>query len=441
MHTMKIVAPRAVRLLAILLLMGTCGVGKAQTTSTAARLPFDKQWLKNGNYEMTCFVVADGRQVEISSFVIDIKLSKETLSIYTTLSLPGSSDQWIDTSIADATSFKPIYRSSYNVNQEMQLRYGTAVTGYHYDKKTKKRSLIKDAVKESFLDSYTYPYLLGLLPLTSGYSASLPVYDYKPEHTSHVKQAVIEEVKTSTYVSSLTGAHKVWQVTVLEAANNEKYDYYIDQETRRLWKIDILSKGQHLVMMDKEIDYNPFKNTFDKVATLQLIKGGSAVISGQVFARDNENGGLLKGKAILNINKKQFARTGTSIILIPFTEFFKEWIKLNEASRKKGRSIPLPKEATDCMKVTTVHDDKGHFEFVNLMPGDYLLYTEFRYVHTSHETEVVGYTDTYINGMFQGSTENTVTNSYQGNASAAVKKVVTIKKEGEKVEVSLKKTL
>lgn len=75
------------------------------------------------------------------------------------------------------------------------------------------------------------------------------------------------------------------------------------------------------------------------------------------------------------------------------------------------------------------------------MPGDYLLYTEFGYTHTAHATEVVGYTDTYINGLFLGSSPNTVTYQYNTNAAANVKKVVTIKKEKEKLEVKLKKTL
>jgi len=78
---------------------------------------------------------------------------------------------------------------------------------------------------------------------------------------------------------------------------------------------------------------------------------------------------------------------------------------------------------------------------VNLMPGDYLLYTEFGYTHTSHRTEVVGYTDTYINGMFQGTMANTEVNTYASNASANIKKVVTISKSGETVSVKLKKTL
>jgi hypothetical protein len=237
----------------------------------------------------------------------------------------------------------------------------------------------------------------------------------------------------------LTGEHKVWLVNVWEEVKKERYLYYIDKDTRRLWMVEIFSNGQHIIIIDKETDYNPYTNKFDKDATLPLIKNGNGVILGRAFARDNQS--AIKGLAVLNMNKKQYAGSGTSIILIPYTDFFKEWVKLNESSRKKGKSYPLPKEASECIKVASVYDDEGHFEFTGLMPGDYMLYTEFGYVHTATRTEVIGYTDTYINGMFQGSTARTNSYSYGTNATAGIKKVVTIKKDGEKLEVKLKKTL
>ncbi len=426
-----------------LLLMLTTGWCHAQTALTPGKIPFDTKLLKSGKYEMGCFVMNGGRQTEFGSFIIDIAFnSDQNLSIYTVLNLFGSNEPRLDTTVADGNTFKPLYRSSFNKEYDLQLNYDKEVTGYHFDKQSGKKSVIKDAVDNAYLDGYCYPYLLGMLPLTAGYNASMPVYDYRPENTENVKNAVIEEVTTNRYISKLTGEHKVWQVTVYEEATGDKYQYYLDKDTRRMWKVDIFSKaGQHLVMVDKEIDFNPIKSPFDKVATMKLIKSGSAAISGQAYAKDNENEGLLSNIAVVNINKKQYAPEGTSIVLIPYTAFFKEWIKLNESSRKKGRSIPLPQDAADCIKVVTVYDDKGHFEFVNLMPGDYLVYTEFGYRHTTRRTEVTGYTDTYINGLYQGTSTNTTSRSYSGNAGASIKKVVTIEKEGEQVEIKLKKTL
>lgn len=431
---------QALRVFSSLLLIVTTEVCNAQTVLVPGENVLDKKWIRNGTYEMGCYAEADGQQVEISSFTIKINSSNNALTVYTALQMTGSNDISVDTSIADGNTFKPIYRSSFSIAKEMVIRYGKEVAGYYYDKKTKKRYSIKDAGNPSFFDSYTYPYLLGLLPLTTGYKTDLAVYDFKPGNQTNTKKARIEEVKSNMYVSNLTGEHKVWQVNVFEEATKDSYVYYIDKDTRRLWKVEILTQGQRLLLIDKETDYNPFTAKFDKAQTLKMVQSGNSVILGQTFARDNENEGLLKGMAVLNINKKQYAQTGTTVILIPYTDFYKEWIKLNDASRKKGRAIPLPKEAAACIKTTTVYDNEGHFEFTNLMPGEYLLYTEFGYVHTTSRTEVTGYTDTYINGMFQGSRANTTTYRYGTNAAATIKKTVTIKTDGEKVAIKLKKT-
>jgi hypothetical protein len=402
----------------------------------------DKKFLQNLSYEMTCFAFSGKQMVPVSSFAVNVNVNAKTIGVYTVLTMLSSKEQWIDTSIADANSLKPLYRSSVNPNRVLELKYDKAITGFYFDKQTKKKQLINEAAGALFFDSYFYPYLLGSLPLSSGYKAEMKVYDYKPVNNTNIKSTRVEEVKTNMYNSEMTGEHKVWQVSVFEEATGEKYEYYIDKDSRRIWKIEVLAaNGQRFLMLDKELDYNPFTTTFNKIETLSLIKDGTSTIEGVAFARDNENEGALKGMAIFNINKKQHAKMGTSVILIPYTAYFKEWISLNEKLRKKGRSVPFSQEAAACIKTTTVYDNDGHFEFTNLKPGEYLLYTEFGYVHTTQRTEVVGYTDTYINGMFQGSSANTETYKYGTNAVAGIKKIVSIKKPGEKLAVKLKKTL
>lgn len=403
---------------------------------------FDRKYFKNEKYEMACFAFSGKQMIEVSSFSVQVNVNAKTLSVYTTLHMYSANEKWMDTSIADAGTLKPLYRSSYNPNREFALRFGREVEGFYFDHQTKKRNLIQETLKDIFFDSYLYPYLLGSLPLGSGYKASMQVYDYKPSNNSNIKNTRIEEVKSGMYISEMTGEHEVWQVSVFEEATNEKYEYYLDKDNRKLWKIEILSaNGQRFMLLDKELDYNPFTNKFNKEEALKLVKEGSATIEGVAFARDNENEGALKGIAVFNINKKQYAKMNTAVILIPYTPYFKEWVSLNERLRKKGRSVPLGKEAAECIKTTTVYDNEGHFEFTSLMPGEYLLYTEFGYVHTSTRTEIVGYTDTYINGMFHGSSANTETYKYGTNAVAGIKKVITIKKQGEKLSVKLKKTL
>ena len=304
-------------------------VCKAQNILVPGNNVFEKKWLKNSKTEMAYYAVDGGPNTEIGSFVIDITTNNETVSVFTTLKFLNSNELWIDTCITDAITFKPIYRSSFSKDNNYVLNYSNEVTGYYLNKKVQKRSSIKEPIKDAFFDNFSYPYFLGLLPLTTGYKKDLMVYDYKPENKTNIKRAVIEEVKNNTYVSNLTGEHKVWQVSVFEEATTDKYNYYIDKDSRRIWKIEIRSKGQNLLLIDKELDFNPFVNSFNKAETLKLVNNGSAVISGQAFARDNKNGGALQGMAILNVNKKQFAANGTRIVLIPHTEFFKERLKNN----------------------------------------------------------------------------------------------------------------
>jgi hypothetical protein len=413
----------------------------AQPTLVPGSQELDRNKYKSRKQEMRYFAIKGNQQTDIGLFTIETSNTANTVTLITTLRFHGSDAQWRDTSIAHSKTFHPVYRSSSSPDKEMVLRYDSTVTGYYRDKSKQRVIQVKETVTQGFFDSYMYPYLLGLLPLRSGYKTDIAVFEFNPASVSYFKKSKVEEVTSSMFKSTLTGDHQVWQVKVFEEATGEIYSYSIDKQTGRIWKIEILSKGQKLQLVDQETDYNPLTNAFNKEYTMRLLQSGSATIHGQAFARDNENEGALKGMAVLNTNKKQFAQPGTTVVLIPYTAYFKEWISLNEKLRKKGRAVPLAKEAAACIKTTTVYDQAGHFEFTNLMPGEYLLYTEFAYTHTTSRTEVVGYTDTYINGMFQGSSANTQTYKYGTNAVAGIKKVIQIKKAGETVSVKLKKTL
>jgi len=405
--------------------------------NSQAQGKFDSKLLKNGNYTLACYSVNGGSESEIGTFTIGVNTTGDKLALTTITALSGL-EEWKDTSISDLSTFKPIYRASHNSMKDMVLHFGKDVTGYYVDKKTGKKNQIKEAGDQYFVDSYTYPFILSLLPLTSGYSTDLSVYEYKPTNNGNVKKAIVEEVKNNTYISKFTGKHDVWEVTVVEPSTNERSVSYIDKTTRRLWQVDMFTNGQQIRMVDMETDFNSIKAPFDKEATMKMVKGGNAIISGQVFARDFDEGNRMQ---MMNIKAKQVAPRGTQVVLIPYNDYFKEWIKVNEAQRKKGREgIAISDDAAQCIKSTEVYDDEGHFEFVNLMPGEYLLYTEFRFEHAYTQREVVGYTDHYINGMFQGTTANTVSRDYSVGNSATVKKVVTVSKAGDKVEVKLKKT-
>jgi len=410
--------------------------------NSAAQSRFDRKMLHPGKYNLTCFAIKDGEETEIGAFKLNVKTDNNQLLVAANMTIYGMDEPWVDTAVSDLQTFKPLYRASHSSIKDMTLHFGKDVTGTYHDKKSGKKIQVKDAGNTFFVDSYTYPYLLAALPLTSGYTTEIPVYDYKPDDEQHVKAAVVEQVKSNTFTSKYTGSHNVWEVTVFEPATNERSVSYIDKDTRRLWQVDVYSNGQQLKLVDLELDYNPVKAPFDKVATMKMIKEGNSLIAGEVFARDfdTEDHSIL-GKLKVNANPKQFAPKGTRVVLIPYTAYYREWLKLNQAARKKGNTpAPLLDDAAACIKTTDVYDDKGHFEFVNLMPGEYFLYTQFDFDHTFTRAEVIGYTDHYLNGAFQNTTTDYVNRSYVTGAGASVQKIVRIEKAGERVEVKLKKT-
>ena len=399
--------------------------------------------LNPGKYEMTFYLLDGGQLKQYATFTKEIVINDDKTAIYTVYHKTLANTDKIDTIISNSATLAPIYHAQYNPSPggDFVLHYGNEVTGYYFDKSIGKRTAIKDPSESALIDGNYLSSYLTALPLTSGYKKSFDVYAFSPGSRSNIKRYNVNEVKTSLYTSQLTGEHPVWQVTVIQDGSPDITTYYIEKSKQRVWKIEIVSNGQTTVVLDNEIDYNPFHTTFNKEESLRMVNNGSATIDGQAFARDNANTAGIQGVAVLNVNKKQCAPAGTSIILIPYTDFFKEWFALNDAARKKGKSVPLPKEAATCIKTTTVYDNDGHFEFTNLMPGDYMLMTQFTYSHSTSKTEVTGYTDTYIDGAYVGTSPNTTTYNYNVGNLASVKKVVTIKLDGEKLTMKLKKTL
>ena len=432
--------------LILLLLMQAVGLNcLSQTKILLGDKSIDRTFLKSDTYNMTYSIKQNGSYIEIGNYETEISVDKQNFEVKTTLAFHKSDVLWKDHFIADANSFKPVSSSSdRSGDRTLKLNFSDKIVG-EIQYKNGKKTQINELTNKEFFDIATYPYILKALPLKSGYKAIIPVYDYEAVDTNErYCNVIIKEVKTDLFVSTLTGEHQVWKVSVFEESTKHNFQYYIDKSNRKIWQINIVSaKGDVILLKNKETDFNPFKNKFDKEETLKLVNNGSATIEGVAFARDNENEGALKGIAILNINKKQFAPKGTTIVLMPYTAYYKEWMELNkkQAKIKNAQPIPLPKDAFDCFKFTTVYDDDGHFEFTNLMKGEYLLSTSFGYTHTSKRTEVTGMSDVYYKGNYVGSNVYTSVFSYSVAGRANVQKVVIIDKNGDKLQVKLKQTL
>ena len=404
----------------------------------------NKALLKNST---TIFDYSNAQQegfVKVGSYKVEVNYTNETLDVKTTLSFKNKNAPWRDHFISDGNNFKPISVQSLRSDRNLNLKFSSQITGIFQDHNRMKKTMINEKPVGSFFDISIYPYILQALPLAENYKAIIPVYDYEAttpnKRFSNVR---ITGVRATTHSSLLTGSHDVWKVDGFEESTNQTFQYEFDKNNRKIWSITIRTENGTMVLLENnEIDARIFKNKFDKDATLKMITQGKSSIKGQAFARDNKNGGALQGMAVLNLNKKQVAWKGTEIVLTPYTKYFKEWNKANQANHKKGLpSFPLPEGADECFIKTQVYDDEGHFEFKNLMPGDYLLTTSFIYEHSATSTSVIGQTDYFTNGIYQGSNAITSSKNFMADAKAKISKVVTIEKEGEIVTIKLKKTL
>lgn len=417
----------------------------AQTKILPGDPSINKSLLKSSTIIMEYSSSQNGSALSlVGNYKIEVAYSAQTLDVKTTLSFKNKNTPWTDHFVTDASSFKPISVASQRSDRSLNLNFGNEITGSLQDHNRGTKTTIKEKSKGSYFDKSIYPFIIPALPLKEGYKATIPVFDYEAlDNNKKYSNILITGVYSDTYRSNFTGTYKVWRVEVFEESTQQTFEYFIDQKTGKFWKLFFRTPdGIIIELKNNESDFNPLKSKFDKEATLKLITQGKSIIKGQAFAKDNKNGGALQGMAVLNVNKKQVAAQGTKIVLTPYTAYFKEWNKTNEANYKKIiPPLPLPEGAEECFIETSIYDDEGHFEFKNLMPGDYLITTIFEYEHSATSTSVVGYTDYYTNGIYQGSNEITNSQNFIADVKAKIKKVVTVKNDGEVVEIKLKKTL
>lgn len=391
-------------------------------------LPGDKSLninlIKEGKFTMGYYFVKDGKSLEICTYQTEVSTNGNQLLFSSKLIFLKSDKVWKEQIVLDKNTLKPISRKSERETRAFDIKFA-------------------DFNKGNYFDIATYPLVLCALPLNTGYKATIPVIDYDSANKNKIQNVNITDVKSNIYNSELTGEHQVWKVSVNEESTGNVYDYFIDKNYRKIYKITVSSRGNNFMLVDKETDFNPFRNIFNREATLKMVTKGNSVISGEAFAKDDRSGRDDSKIRIdvLNVNKKQFAPKGTKVVLLPYTEYFKEWMELNKKQRKiKGaQPIPLSEEAKSCVLTTEIYNDKGNFEFTNLTEGEYFVVISFNYTDTFSRREVTGTSDIYVNGQYAGTQLNTDIFDYEQTGNANFQKIVTIKSNGETVKIKLKR--
>jgi hypothetical protein len=409
-----------------------------QVTILPGDKSIDESFIKPGLTTLGYYYGSEAQGKDIGTYEIEISIIDKKITVNSTLYFKNTIKEWKDVCVAEANSFKPMSYSSDRNERFFELSFSNTITGKFTTKQNNATNLITQAIKEKYFDINIYPHVIRTLPLKLGYKAILPVYDYEAIDKSKLYNVVIKEVKTDIFNSLLTGKHEVWKVLVFEESTGHNFEYLIDKKSRRIWQINIVSKdGLAMMLLDRESDFNPVKQTFDREATKNMITKGNSVITGQVFGRANKNDE--SWAVIVNWNPKQFARKGTAVYLIPYTSWYKEYFEVNRSLKKEGRKYNMPKEALECVLVSTVYDDKGHFEFANLMPGEYFVYCEFLFYEKHHQDIVVGTRDVFQGNVYMGSSDITQRNRWSKLEYAFSEEIVNIKSAGQKKEISMKK--
>lgn len=224
---------------------------QAQPVLQPSRKAVEKKWIQPQKYQMTWYAMRDTLQVEMGQVFTEILTSDPTVTVVTRVSLKNVKAPWVDTTVAERGSLKPIRHASYNMQRDMVLDFGPVVTGYYADKRSKKHTDIRDTVSSLYFDSNLYPVMLGWLPLKEGYQKTISIYDYNPAARSGLLRAFVQEVKSGRYKSDRKGEREVWVVTVTDElgnGENGKSTYYFDKADRTLWQQEIEAGGRKMLM-------------------------------------------------------------------------------------------------------------------------------------------------------------------------------------------------
>jgi hypothetical protein len=190
--------------------------------------------------------------MEIGKVNTSTSSDKKNITVVTQVSMKQMKTPWVDTTVADKNTLKPIRHSSYNGQRDMVLNFGKVVTGTYNNKMKKKQTEIKDTTNAAYFDSNLYPTLISWLPLKEGYKQDIAIYDYNPDGKIGVIKAFVKEVKKGMYESKKSGTHNVWVVTVSDEIGNGENGistYYIDVLDRKVWKQEINAGGRKMEMI------------------------------------------------------------------------------------------------------------------------------------------------------------------------------------------------
>ncbi|NSL87196.1 hypothetical protein [Chitinophaga solisilvae] len=409
----------------------------AQKTVLPGHPDISTKRLTPGKSLFTIYYVKGNDWKKKGSYIHDLAISADEMRFVT--DYKDENEKWYRKriSVADPKTFSPVSYKSEGLKNSLELTFGNTVTGKSRANGEKDKPVtIKPSGK--FVDYNLAELLFTTLPLDVGYKATVTEFYYGSSPDSVLSNYVIKDVKSYIHRSPKTGSHESWLMNVLEESTGAVYAYIIDKKDHRIWQREMpVGGGTTEICVNEELDYQPIESRFDKDENLRRLEKGNGVIVGTAFARDHGNSRL----QVVNINRAQFAPRGTVVSILPNSAYIEEWKEVNKKIRKRRKlpEVPIDPNVAACIKKTTVYDDKGHFEFTNLMPGEYILLTSFGYTHRYSYTYQSGTSSlVHPSGTVLSSSPIYSSGSGATGMTAEIEMKVTIRNDGDKVNVNLK---
>lgn len=416
--------------------------GFAQKTVLPGSPDINMSRLKAGKSLYTIYYVKNNNWIKKGTYTNEIIYSGDALRFIA--DYRDHKDQWYRkrTSVTDAKTLDVRSYKAESLKSTIDLNFGTTITAkMHAPGEKDKQVTIKPTGK--YVDWNVSEILFTTLPLNTGYKAIIPEFYFATgiNPDSVLSNYIIKDVKSYVQRSPKTGEHPSWLVRVLEESTGAYYTYIIDKKDYRIWQREMPVRGDSMeICVNEELDYQPIAARFNKEEALQKTEKGNSVIMGTAFARDHSSNNKLQ---VVNISKAQYAPRGTVVSLLPNSAYIEEWKAVNKKIRKgkKLPEVPIDPNVSACIKKTTVYDDKGHFEFTNLMPGEYILITSFGYTHQYSYSYYAGTSSlVHPSGTVLSSSPIYKSANAATGATASIEEIVTIKNDGDKVDIKLKDT-
>lgn len=190
-------------------------------------------------YYKIIWVTPAGTQEAILKDVIRLDSISKTIT-----RLQVRFDGKIDSSVTNLVTLQPIYTLSGNSKFASleSYTYSENEVVVIQKKAGMADQLSKHAMQGRYFDGFLSEYLLGLLPLSEGYTTRIPVYSLQKKGIAYIS---ITDVKQDVFIGDDAKAKLVYLVTTqLDENPASKGFYWIEKETGQLLKVLFQLPGQ-----------------------------------------------------------------------------------------------------------------------------------------------------------------------------------------------------